>query len=137
MRYLAVDPGDARIGIALSDAMGKISRPFAILKHVSRHEDAKEIANIAQQNDVDAIIIGHALDAENHPTLQSRKAKRLAAAVREASGLKVSMWDESGSSQLAQKNLQEMRVRKRKNREIDDIAAAFILQNYIDAQNDH
>ena len=136
MRLLAIDPGDARIGIALSDAMGLISRPFAIIKHVSRQKDAIEITKIAKQNKVELIIIGNALDGENLPTLQSRKAKRLAAAVRDASGIRVSMWDESGSSQKAIEILRTMNISRQKNREIDDIAASLILQNYIDSQSD-
>lgn len=134
MRLLAIDPGDVRIGLAISDAQGTLSRPHSIIKHSSRQKDAEKIAKIAREQQVGKIIVGNALDADNRPTLQSRKAKRLAAAIREASNIEVILWDESGSSQSAEKLLMEMAPKKRKTRKVDDIAASIILQSYIDRQ---
>ena len=82
------------------------------------------------------IVVGNALDADNRPTLQSRKAKRLAAAIREITEIGVILWDESGSSQRAAEILHELSPKQRKNRDLDDIAASIILQSYIDDQSE-
>lgn len=136
MRLLAIDPGDKRIGLAISDAGGQLARPHSIIEHVSRQEDAEKISQVAHNNQVEFIIVGTALDVENRPTPQSRKAKRLAAALRETSGIEVIMWDESGSSQRAEEILRELSPKQRKNREIDDLAASVILQSYIENLNE-
>lgn len=133
MRYLAIDPGDVRIGIAISDPGGRIVQPYGIIGHRSRQIDAEKIAQIAHENQIERIIVGNALDAENQPTLQSRKAKRLAAAIRDASSIDVELWDESGSSQMAADALRALPAKKRQARQLDDLAASFILQSYIEA----
>ena len=134
MRILAVDPGEMRIGLALSDASGKVAFAHSIFEHRSRAEDAAHIAALAKEKDVVCIVVGEALDTEGRPTLQSRKAKRLAAAIREASGLEVRMWDESGSSQAADAALRAVSRRLAEGRALDDVAATVILQSYLDAQ---
>ena len=78
MRVLAVDPGEKRIGIAMSDPTGTIANPMTVLKHVSRAVDAATIAQMASENDAKLILVGNALDEEGHPTSQSRRASRLA-----------------------------------------------------------
>ncbi len=83
MRILAVDPGEKRIGIAISDPSGTIANPLSVLKHVSRPVDAASIAQLAEENQAGRIVVGQALDAENLPTLQSRRAEHLAEAIRQ------------------------------------------------------
>ena len=135
MRILAVDPGTVRIGLALSDPSGTLAKPLHILKHEARQKDAERIAEIAAQNEVGMIIMGLATDPENRPNPQGRKAKRLAAAIREASGLKVELWDESFSSQEAEADLIAAKG-KASGTEVDDLAAARILQSYLDARQE-
>lgn len=135
MRILAVDPGTVRIGLALSDPGGTLARPLQILKHEARQKDAELIAEIAAQNEVCRIVVGLATDPENRPNPQGRKAKRLAAAIREASGLEVELWDESFSSQEAEGDLIAVKG-KASGTELDDLAAARILQSYLDARQE-
>lgn len=136
MRILAVDPGEKRIGIALSDPSGMIANPLTVLQHVSRPIDAATIAQLAQEHEAGRIIVGQALDDDNQPTLQSRAANRLAAAIRAQTRIPVELWDESGSTQAAQAARIAMGVRRRKRRgHLDDIAATYILQTYLDAQD--
>ena len=135
MRILAIDPGDARIGLAISDPKGVLASPLVIIKHESRASNAMRISQLADENDVELIIVGNPLDAEGLPTLQSRKAKRLAAAIRDAGHLPVELWDESGSTQTAHKIRQDMVLsRKKRTEAIDALAATVILQTYL---NDH
>jgi putative Holliday junction resolvase len=136
MRILAVDPGEKRIGIALSDPSGTIANPLTVLNHVSRAVDAASIAQLAIEHDAGLIIVGQALDDDNQPTPQSRRAYRLAAAIRSQTAIPVKLWDETGSTQAAQAARIAMGVSRRKRRgHMDDIAATYILQTFLDARD--
>jgi len=136
MRILAVDPGEKRIGIALSDPTGTIANPLTVLKHVSRPVDAESIIQLAEEHEAGKIIIGQNLDVEGEPTLQSRMAGRLADAIRAKASIPVEMWDESDSTRIAQATRLAMGVRRRRRRgHLDDLAATVILQSYLDARS--
>jgi putative Holliday junction resolvase len=133
MRILAVDPGEKRLGIALSDPSGSLARPLMVIPHVSRAEDARRIVQLAEAHQAGKIIIGQALDVEGNPTYSGRKAARLAAAVRSQTNLPVKLWDESESTQSARASLLTMGAPQRKRRgHLDALAAAVILQSYLD-----
>lgn len=132
-RILAVDPGDKRLGIAISDPTATLARPLLVIKHVSRQIDAAQIARLAEENEAVRIIVGWALDLDGNPTPQARSAARLAEALRLQSSLPVEMWDESGSTQAARAARISMGVSRRKRGgHLDEVAAAMILQSYLD-----
>ncbi len=134
MRILAVDPGEKNIGIAISDPTGTIANPLTAVKHVSRSIDAATIAQIAEENNVVQIVVGNALDIDNRPTVQSRRAVRLAAQIRSQTDITVVLWDESGSTQAARNARIALGVPRRKRRgHLDDLAATYLLQTYLDA----
>lgn len=139
MRILAVDPGEKRIGIAVSDPTGTIANPLTIIKHIKRALDAASIVQLAVQNEAGLIIIGQSLDDDGLPTSQSRSAARLAEAIRLQTSIPVCLWDESGSTQAARSARLAMGVsRRRRSGHLDDLAATYILQTYLDAQSsDH
>lgn len=133
MRILAIDPGEKNIGVAISDPTGTIANPFTVLKHVSRTEDAAAIVEIASQNEVGLIVIGQALSGEGTPTLQSRRAARLAGAIKSQTTIRVCLWDESGSTQTARAARIAMGATRRKRKgHLDELAATVILQDYLD-----
>jgi putative Holliday junction resolvase len=135
-RILAVDPGEKHLGIAISDPTGTVSRPLTILQHVSRPVDAATIVALAHENNAVMILIGQALDEENQLTPQSRRASRLAAAIQQQTTLPVVLWDESGSTNTARQIRRSMGVsRRQRSGHLDDLAAAIILQSYLDAQS--
>ena len=134
MRIMAIDPGEKKLGVALSDPSGTIASPLTVLKHVRRAIDAATIAQLAVEHQAGLIVVGQALDDEGEPTLQSRRAVRLVEAIREQSSLPVVMWDESGSTQAARQARVAMGVTRRQRRgHLDDLAATVILQSYLDA----
>ncbi len=136
MRILAIDPGDKRLGIAISDPSGTIANPLTVLKHISRPIDAAAIAQIAQERQVGLIVVGQALDTDNQPTLQSRRAANLAEALSQQTDLPVTLWDETGSTQAARAARLAMGVSRRKRSgHLDDLAATYILQTYLDAHS--
>ncbi len=133
-RVMAVDPGEKRLGIAISDPTGTIARPLTVIKHVSRVVDAATVAQLALEQEAVRIVIGQALDAEGQLTSQAWRAVRLAEAVREQTDLPVELWDESGSTQAARSARIAMGVsRKKRAGHLDEIAATVILQTYLDA----
>lgn len=132
---LAVDPGERRIGLAISDPSGTIGRPLTVLAHVSRLVDAAAIANLAQENGVKLIIIGQALNSDGEAGPAARKATRLAETLRTQTAIPVVLWDEGGTTVTARETLIEMGVsRSRRRGHQDALAAALILKSYIDAQ---
>jgi putative Holliday junction resolvase len=124
---LAVDPGEVRIGLAISDPTQTIARPLEVVRHVSRAADAQAILERAARHGADTIVIGLALDSEGEVGPQARRAVRLAGALRELTPLNVETWDESGSTIAARRN-------KRDDPLLDARAAAVILQEYLDAR---
>jgi putative Holliday junction resolvase len=137
MRILAIDPGEKRLGVAISDPSGIIANPLTVLNHVARAIDAATIAALAQEHGAGLIVVGQALDDEGQPTAQSRRATRLAEAIRQQTSLPVRMWDESGSTQAARQARLAMGVSRRNRRgHLDDLAATVILQSYLDSNPD-
>jgi putative Holliday junction resolvase len=135
MRVLGVDPGEKRIGLAISDPSGTIANPLDVLQHVSRPIDAATIAHTAADQDAGLIVVGHPLDAENRPTPGSRRAARLAGAIRTQTNLPVVLWDEFGSTQTARAARIQMGVSRRgRQGHMDELAATVILQSYLDAK---
>lgn len=134
-RILGVDPGDQRIGLAISDPTGTIAGPLGVIHHVARALDAAHIAQIAQEQGAVKIVVGQALDENGYPTPQGRKAARLAEVIRGQIDIPVELWDESGSTRLARESRIAMGVkRSRRGGHLDEIAATIILQSYLDAQ---
>lgn len=117
----------------MSDPGGSIASPLTILEHQSRQSDAARILQEAANNRVELILVGEALDIEGQVTQRSRKARRLAAAIREAGELPVKMWEESGSTQAALEARRALGLgRKQRAAPPDAQAAAVILQSYLD-----
>lgn len=134
MRILAIDPGSKRLGIAISDPSGTIANPLTVIKHVSRVVDAAQIAGLAAEYGAEQILIGQALNDEGQPTGEGRSAARLAVAIREQTDLPVTLWDESFSTQDAQAARLALGVPRRRRRgHQDELAAAVILQSYLDS----
>lgn len=132
MRILAVDPGEKRIGLAISDPTGTIANPLTVLAQVSYDENANQIVEIASTREVEKIIVGQALGLEGESTPSSRRARRLAGAIRSRTALPVEFWDETGSTQTARTARIEMGVsRKKRSGHLDEIAATVILQHYL------
>ena len=134
MRILAVDHGEKRIGLALSDPTGTIASPLQVIKHVSRLLDVAQVANIAQEQEAGLIVIGQSFDEEGNPNLAGRRAAKFAEALKEQTRVPVVLWDESFSTQDARAARIELSVsRKKRAGHHDALAAVMILQSYIES----
>jgi putative holliday junction resolvase len=134
-RVLCVDPGEKRIGVALSDLSGSIANPLMVIEHVSRLIDAARIADLASEYEVVLIVVGQPLDEEGEIGPQARKSQRLGEAIKTQTGTPVTFWDESGSTQTARQARIQMGASKAKRKgHMDDLAATVILQSFLDSQ---
>jgi putative Holliday junction resolvase len=135
MRILAVDHGEKRIGLAISDPTATIASPFKVIEHVSRTIDAAQVANLASENDVGLIVIGQSFDEEGKPNLAGRRAAKFAVALKEQTRIPIVLWDESFSTQDARAARIEMGVsRKKRAGHMDELAAVMILRSYLESQ---
>jgi putative Holliday junction resolvase len=133
MRVLAIDPGERRIGVAISDPTATIAAPLTVLKHISRPLDAASIADLAIQHAAGLIVVGSSLDEHGLPTPASRRADRLAEAIRQQCDIPITTWDESFSTQDARQARIELNVpRHKRSGHLDELAATLILQSYLD-----
>lgn len=136
-RVMGIDPGDKRIGIAISDSTGILAKPFTVIKHISRQEDAQFILNLAEEQEVGCIVVGKAFQEDGSISVQGRKAEHLAEVLHADGRFSVVLWDESGSTQKAQAIRREMGVpRRKRSGHLDALAAAVILQEYLDTQQE-
>ena len=134
MRVLAVDHGEKRIGIALSDPTATIASPLKVIEHVSRLMDAAQVANLAHENEAGLIVVGQSFDEEGMPNLAGRRAAKFAQALQEQTQIPVVLWDESFSTQDARATRIELGVsRKKRGGHQDALAAVVILQSYLES----
>jgi len=134
MRILAIDPGDRRIGVAISDSTGTIARALTSLKHVSRPVDAAAIAALARDHEAGLILVGSAGDLDSGAGVQARKSARLAEAIRAQIDLPIELWDEALTTQDAHRAIVAGGGRHRNRVSVDDaVAAAVLLQSFLDA----
>jgi putative Holliday junction resolvase len=133
-RTMGIDPGDKRIGIAVSDETGTIANPHQVLNHISRAENAQRIVAIATELSVIGIVIGQTLTDDGEVSFQGRKSVRLKDAIQQISDIPVTLWNEDFSTNSAQESRRAMGI-KAKNRQghFDAIAATIILQGYLDS----
>ena len=135
MRILAVDHGEKRIGLAISDPTGTIASPLNVIKHVSRLLDAAQVANLANENETGLIVIGQSFDEEGQPNLAGRRAAKFAEVLKEQTQIPVELFDESFSTQDARATVIEMGFsRKKRAGHHDALAAVMILRSYLESR---
>ena len=134
MRLLAVDHGEKRIGIAISDETSTIAAPLKVIEHVSRVIDAAQVADLAAQNNVFLIVIGQSFDDDGNPNPAGRRAGRFADELINQTNIPVKLWDESFSTQDARSARIQLGIsRKKRAGHQDAYAAVVILQSYLES----
>ncbi len=135
MKILAVDHGEKRIGVAISDETATIAVPLKVVEHVSRAIDAAQVADLAVQNTVSLIVIGQSFDDDGNPNPAGRRAGRFADELKNQTNIPIELWDESFSTQDARAARIELGVsRKRRAGHQDIFAAVVILQSYLESR---
>lgn len=133
-RILAIDNGTRRVGLALSDELRITGQPYQTLEPVSDEDLLQKLYVIIEKEQVTEVVIGLPKRLDGSSGDMAENAKRLAAALRDHLGIKVKLWDERFSTHAAQRALLEGDVRRNKRKQvIDQTAAAWILQGYLDS----
>jgi len=133
VRYLGLDVGDVRIGVALSDESATIASGLPTLERVGPRKDVQAIARLVKEREASEVVVGLPRRLDGEIGAQGRKVLSFMDALRDALDVPVVAWDERFTTALAQQALLEADV-KRKGRKgaVDKVAAILILQNYLD-----
>ena len=137
MRILALDMGERRVGIAVSDPTGTIARPLRARVRGSREEDFAAITALVAEHDVELVVVGQPLSLDGAEGPQARRVARYAEALAARLPVPVVAWDERFTTVAAEEILRQNRRKKKRQArtrgEVDSIAAAVILQGYLDS----
>lgn len=136
-RILAVDWGERRIGLALSDETQTLAQPLATLtRRPGKRFPMAQLLEQVKRNDVVGIVVGLPLDEAGAEGDAAHAARALADDIKRSVGeLEVSMWDERMTTARVLAAVREMGGSTRGRKEdVDAMAAALLLQHYLDAQ---
>ena len=133
MRVLAVDPGSKRVGVAVSDPTGTIAQPLTTLPAEPAASLAARLVALAREQEATRLVVGLPREMSGHSGPEAKAARALAEELRRASGLEVTMVDERLTSAAAERALLAGGVSRARRRQLSDrVAAALILQTYLD-----
>jgi putative Holliday junction resolvase len=133
-RYLALDVGNRRIGVAVSDELGITAQPVLTLeRHHNRRDDLRSLARLARRFAVAGIVVGNPLHLSGDVSPQAAKTQAFAAELGELTALPIHLWDERLTSRQAHEILYEAgRPRQEHCKVVDQVAATLILQSFLD-----
>ena len=134
-RYLGIDNGEKRVGLALSDPLKIIATPFRTLLVHNTNQVIWELDKIIDEQDVELIVVGNPLGMKGQQTAQTKRAIEFTDKLRDMK-YKVMLEDERLSSVSAKRAMIEQKIKTGYNKElIDQTAAAIILQQFLDKQS--
>lgn len=134
-RYLAIDVGSKRIGVAVSDELGLTAQPVLTLERKRNpREDLRSLARLCRRFGVSGIVVGNPLKLDGEISSQAARVQAFAADLSELSGLPIHLWDERLTTHEAHQVLYESgRARQTHKQVVDQVAATLILQSFLDA----
>ncbi|CAN5456788.1 MAG: Holliday junction resolvase RuvX [Acidimicrobiia bacterium] len=131
-RILGIDPGEVRVGVALSDPLGIIAQPLTVLERRGA-TFLGELGAILVENEVTRIVIGLPVSLSGREGRSAQRARALGETLAREMQVPVEFHDERFTTGLAESALLEGNVRRRPRRAVrDKVAAAVILQSYLD-----
>jgi putative Holliday junction resolvase len=134
MRWLGLDYGDKRIGVALSDEFGWTAQGLEVISNNNESIVFARIASIVEQYEVKEIVVGLPKNMNGTVGPRAEICMTFAASLREMFNLTVHLWDERLTTVSAERTLIEADVsRKKRKLVIDQLAASLILQGYLDS----
>jgi putative Holliday junction resolvase len=137
VKALGIDFGERRIGLAGSDPLGLTAQPLSVFERASLAEDVRHIGEIADCRGAQTIVVGLPLNMDGSAGPAARRARRFAAKLRRELGMDVELWDERLTTVEAERALISGGQRRSRRKELRDaVAAALILQSYLDAHRE-
>ncbi len=132
MRVLAVDYGDQRTGVAVSDATGSIAGEAFVIAEWDGRRLAERIAAECEKRGVETLVLGNPVNMDGTEGPRSEKARAFGALLRELTGLEVVLWDERRTTVEAHGILSaNQRFGKKRRERVDAVAATLILEGYL------
>ena len=133
-RIVALDVGDVRIGVAVSDPLGVIAQPLEVYRRVGFSPDVKYVAALCARFETDRVLMGLPLNMDGSKGTQAEKVQALGQRLEEA-GLRVMYQDERMTTVTAERALIDGNMRREERRQtVDKIAAAVILEQWLAEQ---
>lgn len=134
-KVLALDLGEKRIGIALSDPTRLIASPYAVINRRSRAEDYERYNRLIAEHQVSLLVVGLPVPLSGVEGQRAAWVRDYVTTLIQHVGVPVVLWDESLTTKEAEASLRAQGRRGKKMKErVDAVAAALILQSYLDAQ---
>ena len=132
MRVMAIDYGDARTGIAISDALGMLAGTTTVIHSWNPEKTAQEIARLTRENGVERIVMGFPRNMDGSEGPRAELYRAFAAQVAQTAGMEPVLWDERRTTIEAHQILSagNYHGKKRKNT-VDAVAASLILEGYL------
>ncbi|MFA7073799.1 MAG: Holliday junction resolvase RuvX [Endomicrobiaceae bacterium] len=133
-RFLGIDYGKKRIGLALSDILGMMAQPFDVIESKGLNNNVDTILKIAENNEVTCIVVGIPVNMNSSEGEMANIAREFTEELKKKTEIKVDMIDERLTTVQAERVLvEEANVSREKRKNLrDKIAATFILQTYLD-----
>jgi len=135
-RILGLDVGDKRIGVAVSDELGKIALPVQTIQRTSAPKDFRVISEIADQYEATSIVVGLPIRLDGTSSPQTEKVREFIKQLKRHVPIPVVSWDERLTTTTAEASLIEADVsRKARRKIIDSVAAQIMLQHFLDCSS--
>jgi putative Holliday junction resolvase len=133
MRILALDHGSKRIGVAVSDETKTIAQPLEYIPAEPFADFLARLKKIFAEKEIDLVLIGLPRNMDGSFGPAAQKVETFAAALKMAITIPIKLWDERLTSKMANRILIQGKVRRNKRKEkVDKMAAAILLQSYLD-----
>lgn len=135
-RFLGLDVGNRRIGVAVSDELGLTAQPVLTLeRRRNPREDLRSLARLCRRFGVAGIVVGNPLHLSGETSPQAARIQVFATELGELTGLPIHLWDERLTTREAHQILYEAgRERQSHRRVVDQVAATLILQGFLDSR---
>ncbi|MDO9542791.1 MAG: Holliday junction resolvase RuvX, partial [Kiritimatiellia bacterium] len=134
-RYLGIDYGQKRIGVAVSDEDGVIAFPLCVIENSGPQRVLAEIRRIIKEKTPNGIVVGMPLSLDGSKGIAAVNVERFVEIIKEHINITVDVWDERLSTRMAERAMIDGGLsRKRRKQSIDQAAAQLILQSYLDAR---
>jgi putative holliday junction resolvase len=134
-RIMAIDLGEQRIGLALSDPTGNIAGGFRTIRRGLRDEEMAALGAVVAAEDVGRIIVGMPIGMNGQPGVQAELTRRWVVVLQRHMAVPVEVLDERLTSVQAHRSLDSMGVKRRQHRQhVDEVAATLLLQGYLDSR---
>lgn len=136
MRIMAIDYGDARIGLAVSDLLGMLCGEAWTMEEWNMERAARRISGEAGKRDVERLVLGLPKNMDGSEGPRAEKSRQFKALLEQESGLPVTLWDERRSTIEAHAILRASGKKEKKHRRnVDAVAASLILEGYLGSIN--